>query len=214
MIFFIKKLINLFKNILSQRSNKLDRPNQKRRKVFIYVLLIIVILAIFIWVSNLFKNKSNNFSYNSSDDQRQEATFAKSIQAINKTYTFPLKDDKNVEVSKFKYIIDNVALQDEIIVKGQRATAVKGRTFLIVNLKIVNDSSLVFDINTRDYIRLSIKGENERFAADIHNDPVQIQAIATKPTRLGFPINDNDRNFVLYVGEIKGEKVPINVSLK
>jgi hypothetical protein len=199
------KLLNLFKNIVDQRVNK---------KVFKLVLLLIIIIALIFLISNILKNKSGNTISNYPDDQRQEASYAKSIQSINKTYTFPLKDNKNVEVSKFKYIIDNVTLQDEIIVKGQRATAVKGRTFLIVNLKIVNDSSLVFDINTRDYIRLSIEGESERFAADIHNDPVQIQAIATKPTRLGFPINDNNRKFVLYVGEIKGEKKPININLK
>ncbi|OGH19318.1 MAG: hypothetical protein A3D74_01535 [Candidatus Levybacteria bacterium RIFCSPHIGHO2_02_FULL_37_13] len=213
MISFIKKLIQLFKNIFNQRTNKLSSSSPKHKKIFKLALLLIAIIGLTLLISNILKNGSNDSTVNSID-QRQEATYAKSIQTINKTYTFPLKDDKSVEVSKFKYVIDNVALQDEIIVKGQRATAVKGRTFLIVNLKIVNDSSLVFDINTRDYIRLSIEGESERFAADIHNDPVQIQAIATKPTRLGFPINDNNRKFVLYVGEIKGEKKPININLK
>jgi hypothetical protein len=80
-------------------------------------------------------------------------------------------------------------------------------------VKIINDSSLVFEINTRDYIRLSIEGNKERFAADIHNDPVQIQAIATKPTRLGFPIDDKNKKFELFVGEIKGEKKSISISL-
>jgi len=166
-------------------------------------IVVVFIVALF----GLFKGKSVQTATS------VEVVAAKSTQSINKTFTFPLKDDKNVDVGKFKYVITDVQLQDEIIVKGKRATAVKGRTFLIVNLKIINDSSHIFDINTRDFIRLSIEGENERFAADIHNDPVQIQAISTKPTRLGFPINDTNKKFVLYIGEIKGEKKSININL-
>ena len=196
-------MIDFIKNILNQ---------SKRHKVIVITLILIVVFFITISITGIFKTSSttNNASRN---DQRADATSAKSTQTINKTFTFPLRDDKNVEVSKFKYVIGEVQLQDEIIVKGQRATAVKGRIFLIVNLKIVNDSSHVFDINTRDFIRLSIEGDKERFAADIHNDPVQVQAISTKPTRLGFPINDTNKKFILYVGEIKGQKKSININL-
>lgn len=201
---FIKRIIDI--------TSKFIQFNQKPRVIFLIAFAIIVI--IFIPTSfGLFKGKSSQTGISRINDKRVEVTLAKSTQSINKTFTFPLKDDKNVEVGKFKYVIGDVQLQDQIIVKGQRATAVKGRTFLIVNLKIVNDSNHIFDINTRDYIRLSIEAENERFAADIHNDPVQIQAIATKPTRLGFPINDTNRKFILYVGEIKGEKKSININL-
>ena len=192
---------------------KFSQLNKKSRTILLIVFTVLVVffLAVFF---GLFKGKSSQTATSRVNDQRLVVSLAKSTQTINKTFTFPLKDDKNVEVGKFKYAITDVQLQDEIIVKGQRATAVKGRTFLIVNLKIVNDSGHKFDINTRDYIRLSIEGENERFAADIHNDPVQIQAIATKPTRLGFPINDIEKKFILFVGEIKGEKKPININFK
>ena len=202
---FIKRIIDL--------SSKFTQSIRKLRKIFLIAFTIIVI--IFIAASfGLFKGKSGQTGTSRVNDKRADAAFAKSTQTINKTFTFPLKDDKNVEVGKFKYVITDIQLQDQIIVKGQRATAVKGRTFLIVNLKIVNDSGHKFDINTRDYIRLSIEGENERFAADIHNDPAQVQAISTQPTRMGFPINDVDKKFILFVGEIKGEKKPININFK
>jgi len=210
---FIKKISTSYKVLKNQAASKFIQSNRLPRKIFLISFAIVVI--IFIATSlGLFKGRSGQSSTSRVNDERVEVVGAKASQTINKTFTFPLKDDKNVQVGKFKYVITDIQLQDQIIVKGQRATAVKGRTFLVVNFKIVNDSVHIFDINTRDYIRLSIEGENERFAADIHNDPVQVQAIATKPTRLGFPINDSNRKFILYVGEIKGEKKSININLK
>ena len=139
---------------------------------------------------------------------------AKADQQINKEFTFPLKNDKGEEVSKIKYIIENVEKRDEIIVKGQRARSVRGRTFLIFNLKIVNDFNQVIQIQTRDYVRLSVNGDkNQWLAPDIHNDPVDIQAISTKLTRIGFAINDSDKNIVLRVGEIQGEKQELEIKI-
>ena len=103
---------------------------------------------------------------------------------------------------------------DEIIVEGKRATTVKGRTFLIVTLKITNEYTQSIDMDTRDYVRLSVEPNQEWQAPDIHNDPVQVQAISTKYTRLGFPINETDKNLILRVGEINGTKEEIPLTLK
>lgn len=149
-----------------------------------------------------------------SGDQRIEVKGAKASMVLSKEYAFPLKDAKGKEVTKIKVSIQDAELRDEIIVKGSRAVAVKGRTFLILNIKIVNDYEKPIDINVKDYIRLATNGnDKELLAADIHNDPVTIQAISTKYTRIGFPINDTDTNLTLYVGEIKGDKeaVPLNL---
>ncbi|HET7098826.1 MAG TPA: hypothetical protein VFI61_01170 [Patescibacteria group bacterium] len=138
---------------------------------------------------------------------------AKAAQAINNEFEFPLKDAKGVEVGKIKFEVENAELRDEIIVKGQRATSVSGRTFLILNLKIGNTHNQAIEITTRDYVRLSKNGDKaELLAPDIHNDPVEIQAISTKYTRVGFAINDSDKDLVLRIGEINGDKqeVPIN----
>lgn len=146
------------------------------------------------------------------DDQRAEAPLAKAKQVLNKTFYFPLKDAKGTEISKIVYTIQDAQLQDEIIVKGQRARAVKGRTFLVLNVKIKNDHKQTIEISSRDYVRLSLNDSKELLAADIHNDPVQVQAISTKYTRIAFPINDSDKNLILHIGEISGKKEELELN--
>jgi hypothetical protein len=138
----------------------------------------------------------------------------RSSYEVNKEYEIPLKDDKGETVSNVVYVIEKAELRDELIYQGQKATAVEGRTFLLLNLKITNEHSQAININTKDYIRLSVNGnENEWLAPDMHNDPVEVQAISTKYTRLGFPINDSDTDLIIRFGEITGEKEKINLEL-
>ena len=178
-------------------------------KRYIPLLLLILILGAIVAIT------INKLRIASSKDERIQVQGAKASMAINKELTFPLKDAAGKEVSKLKYFIEGADLRDEIIVKGQRAVAVKGRTFLILTIKLTNEYDKALDVNVRDYIRLSVNGnEQELLAADIHNDPVAVQAISTKNTRLGFPIKDTDKNLVLLVGEIKENKEKIALHLE
>jgi hypothetical protein len=150
-----------------------------------------------------------------SNDTRSEISGPKAKMAVNKTFTFPLADDKSKVLTKIKYSIEAAELRDEIVVQGKRATAVKGRTFLVLTIKIINDFDKAININARDYVRLTTSADPKEFmAADIHNDPVVVQPISTKTTRLGFPINDSDRDLRLHVGEIKGNKEIVKLDLK
>lgn len=178
------------------------------------IILGSIILGVVIF-SFLFKNSINSsqFSNSQSFDQQFVLPPAKATKKINQAFSFPLKNEKGEVVSSIKYAIENVELRNQIIVKGKKATAVKGRTFLIINLKIVNDFEKAIEINTKDYVRLSANGnETELLAPDIHNDPATIQAISTKYSRIGFPINDTDTNLKLKVGEINGEKKTLDIN--
>ena len=68
-------------------------------------------------------------------------------------------------------------------------------------------------MNTRDYVRLTVNNGSEWLAPDIHNDPVEIQAISTKYTRIGFPISDTDKKLKLQIGEINGDKEIVDLKL-
>jgi len=132
---------------------------------------------------------------------------------LNREFQFPLRNEKGKEVGKLLYTIKDAELRKQIIVKGKRATAVDGRIFLIINLKIVNDLNQGLEVNSRDYVRITVNGKTkELFAPDIHNDPVEVQAISTKNTRVGIAINETDKNIELRIGEINGPKENIKLN--
>jgi hypothetical protein len=192
--------------------------NKKTKKILsspiflpaIIVSLLVIALGFFI----INRTKSQPQATLGAQDEKTSILEPQSSQTINKTFTFPLKDSAGKQVSSFKYEIQDTQLRDEIIIKGQKATAVQGRTFLVMNLKITNDYNKSIQINSRDFIRLIVDNSAEKLAPDIHNDPVEIQAISTKYTRLALPINDTVNNLTLQVGEITGNKEYINLNLK
>ncbi len=170
-------------------------PWKKYIPIALLILIVIVVL--------LFAGKGA-YQAMTNKDQRIVISNALATMQVNKELAIPVKDAKGVELTKLRYFIESAELRTEIIVKGKRAIAVKGRKFLILTIKIINDFDRPIDLSTRDYVRLSVNdNEKELLAADIHNDPVSIQPISTKLTRIGFPINDTDKNLTLYVGEIK-----------
>jgi hypothetical protein len=143
-----------------------------------------------------------------------EAPAPVATQNLNKKFEFPLLDTQGKEVAKIAYLIESANLQDGFIYQGKLATAVKGRTFLIFNLKITNPYDKTIEINARDYIRVKMNGSNELLAPEIHNDPVQIQADSTKYTRIGLPINDTDKDLIMIIGELKGKKEEVKLNLQ
>lgn len=187
-----------------------ETVRQKKNRKFIIplALLVIVIGGIAVYVGRTLHSAS---SMQSTDKITIKGPIAQ--QDINREFSFPIMGSDGKEVTKLKYTIEKAELRDEIIVKGTRATTVEGRVFLIVTLRITNDFDKAINVNSRDYLRLSVNGnETELLAADVHNDPVNVQAISAKSTRVGFPINTSDTNLVLKVGEIKGDKESITLS--
>lgn len=158
-----------------------------------------------------------NFAPNSTQAAKTgqvEAPTPIATQTLNKTFYFPLTDEKGKQVSRISYTIESANLQNSFIYQGKLATSVKGRTFLIFDLKIKNPYSKTIEINAKDYIRVKLNGSDELLAPEIHNDPVQIQANSTKYTRIGLPLNDTDKNIVIIVGELQGNKETIKLNLE
>ena len=171
----------------------------------IFAFIIVFILGAFLFFGRSGKTIIGN------TNGKPAPSVAKDTKVINKEIEFPIRDNKGKEVSKLKYRIESAQLYDSIIVKGQRARTVQGRTFLILNLKLMNQYTQSIEIKTSDYVRLSVNNKNELLAPDIHNDPVAVQPISTKYTRIGFAINEADKNLTLRIGEITCEKQDINV---
>lgn len=189
--------------------NKFKHSN----KTHIYIGGILILLVVTFLAGRFFAPKATLGALTTSDG-RTTAPAPKAMQGLNKTYEFPLTDANGKVVSKIKYVLETANLQDSFIYQGKLATAVKGRTFLIFDIKITNPYSKTIQINSKDYIRVKLNGSDEQLAPEIHNDPVQIQANSTKYTRIGLPINDTDKNIVILVGELNGKKEIIKLNLE
>jgi hypothetical protein len=211
----LKKLMGFFGKSNIKRTGTSNISNIRRDSKFNFKKLLVPIAAASVLVIIIYVIQGVLISdETSSKSDEIKIEDAKATQDIYKEFNFPLRNSEGEDLSSINYVVEKVELRDEIIVKGKRATAIQGRTFLILILKIANEYDKAININTRDYVRLSVNGNYEEWLApDIHNDPVEIQAISTKFTRVGFPINDSDDNLVLRVGEIEGDKEEIILSL-
>ncbi|OGH47769.1 MAG: hypothetical protein A3A51_05055 [Candidatus Levybacteria bacterium RIFCSPLOWO2_01_FULL_39_10] len=147
-------------------------------------------------------------------DDRISPPKAKAQQTLNTVFEFPIRDNEGNVVADVKYEIERASLQDAFIYQGKLAKSVKGRTFLVFDLKITNPYIRGIEINTIDYIRIRRNNEKELLAPEIHNDPVAIQANSTKFTRIGVPINETDQNLVIYVGELRGPKKEVKLNFQ
>lgn len=185
----------------------------KNSKIKIYSIGILVIVAAVILLV-----KFNPFSGNTQAVAGVNKTTikeAKATQSLNREFKFPLKNEKGETLGEIKYVLENAEIRDEIIVKGKKATAVSGREFLVFNVKVTNDTNQTISMNTKDYVRLFVNGnENEPLSPSIHNDPVVVDAISVKSTRIGFAVNESDKKLQVKVGEIKGNKESIDLELK
>lgn len=207
---FASKLQEFTRNIFSSLRSTNSSGKYNKFKKFAPLGLLLIVIGVIIIISTRSLVASTRAP---SEDTRVQIKGPRSTMAINKEFSFPLLDAKGKELTSITYVLESAELRDEIIVKGTRATAIKGRTFLILSIKVTNNFDKALQINVRDYVRLSVNGNaQELTAADIHNDPVQVQPISVKTTRIGFPINDTDKDIILKVGEVKGEKQDVPLS--
>lgn len=185
-------------------------PQNIKKDHLIYVGLGILVILSFL----AGKSFAPSTIIGGTSDERTEAPKPIATQGLNKKFNFPLRDADGKEVAKITFLVESANLQDAFIYQGKLARSVKGRTFLIFNLKITNPYTKTIEINAKDYIRVKLNNSNEQLAPEIHNDPVEIQADSTKYTRIGLPINDTDKNIVILIGELQGEKETIKLSLE
>ncbi len=179
----------------------------KKRKTFLILAAVLVLVFLFMVGRRTYLNRKGNLSAKNNPPAR--LTQALLIKEINKEFSFGLKDK---EKTKIKYLIESGEILNEIIVRGEPVKALPGRSFLILNLKITNEGRRGIQINSRDFVRLSLAANEEWQAPDIHNDPVEVQAISTKYSRLGFPIKSGEKEFKMRLGEIEGEKTNFDLS--
>lgn len=199
--------LKIMEGLKSRRLASVSRI--KNRKVVAGVGVIIVLVLIFI-----VRPKGNAIQNETSNQTQDLQSTVRAAQTINKEYEFPLKNSKGAEVSKFKYTVEKVEITDSLRSKDGKVNPGAGKTFLVVTLKITNPYEKTIQINTKDYIRLSKdNNQDELLAPDLHNDPVEIQAISTKSVKIAFYVLKTSKDFVLQVGEITEDKDKIELEI-
>jgi len=172
-----------------------------KKKRFVIGLVIVLALLI-ILTSPIRKTKGS-------------AGTAKSLTAtVDRSFEFPALDNQGKQTKNIiKFKINGVEKTNQVLVKDQVFTAKNNKLFLIVNIDLRNDATVPLNIITGDLVRLSIADNKDtRYAPDLHNNLVSVAAISTKIDRVGFVIPDTAKSFVLYVGQIEGEKQEISLN--
>ena len=205
-----ERMSNSFSTSRESRGNKFSsikswRPSRKHIKFGVYAIALVLLVGI--------TRSVLQGSVKSDSTDRTEIADPDSTTIIDRTYQFPFYDESGEAISDFEYTIEKAELRDEVLIQGRPARAINGKTFFVVYIKIKNDYKGSLQLNAAEYVRLVVDGnEDELLAPEMNSDPVQIQAISTKSTRIGFPIDDGSVNDLkLQVGEIDGDKDIIEV---
>lgn len=209
---FLESINNFQKSsaasVSKDKFSNYSRKFKKNSSFFIPLIIFIVIILVVVFGFLRRDSSSSNAQISESSSDSLQTPIAQAD--INKTFTFKVENSEGDDVN-VGYIVDSAELRDSIVIRGQVANAVPGRDFLIVNLRLKNDTQSPVDFNARDYIRFIIGESDEKFAPDIHNDPVTIQPISTKNTRVGIPVDEGEENLKIQVGEISGKKEVIEI---
>jgi len=128
---------------------------------------------------------------------------------INQNFTFEATDRNRKPLKEaIEFTITTAEKSKEIVLKTKKARAIDGKVFLIINLRLRNNNDVSGILQTREFVRLL----PDSLAPDLHNDPVEIQAISTKETRVGFAVKETARDLKLQIGTITGEKTTIDLN--
>ena len=115
------------------------RANPNMKHTLTRVGLVVVGLIFVLGMIRVIRSGSSSANQTPNNDNIQGTSTialpdALATQSLNREFQFPLTNNTGEEVSKIKYLIESAEIRDEIIVKGQQATAIQGRAFLIIHI--------------------------------------------------------------------------------
>jgi len=106
----------------------------------------------------------------------------------------------------------NVAKQEEVLIRGQRAQAKNGKVFLVFEIALRNNTDQVLYLDPVDLVRW-IETEKDYVAPQVSQGNLEVRPQSTKKSNLGFVVPDAQKDFSLQVGELDGEKSTFEIEL-
>jgi hypothetical protein len=177
-------------------------------KVFVITLGVGLMIATALFIGQWRGFRKNSASQEATGPTQVQTVQVNSVKEMNQVLAIPLAGIKE----DIQYEVSSAELLEEINLRGQKVRAAGGRVFLVLNVKVTNPNIKGIQINSRDFVRVSWGESGDWIAPDIHNDPVEVQAISTKQTRIGFAVDNTVKNFRLKIGEIKGDKTDFELA--
>ncbi len=184
-------------------------PITKRRKINLkkLVTILVVFLLVIFGASKIVSKIRNPQAKNQTETNRPSQKIT-----LNKSFEFIALDSSKDEEEKIEMTLTTAEITNEVLVQDKTFRSKDDKAFLIVNLELKNDNERQLNIFPGDLVRLTVGGEDKKFAPDLHNNVVLIRPISTKIDRLGFVIQTGAKNLKLLVGAVdaKKETVPLN----
>lgn len=131
---------------------------------------------------------------------------------VNKSFDVPIKNSDGKPTGQdLKITITSVGESDSILIQNKPAKTKNGKTFLLINMEIQNDTKSELKIKPVDMVRL-VGTDGKTYAADVYNNDVSAEAVSLRKTRIGYVVDKSQRTFRLLIGEVRGEQSPIDVN--
>lgn len=177
-------------------------------------LVIIALIAIALLSGAFFILKGKLSSQSIPALNSSQTNFSPQNQiTINRKIEIPIRSSTGtVTGEKLAINLSTIDKSNRILIQGKPATARAGKTFIILNLEIDNSTKNQLTVRPVDFIRLQ-DSEGRSFASDVHNESVKAEPVSIKRTRVGFVVDENQKNFKFLIGEITGEKQTVEVSI-
>lgn len=198
------KLRNLLKINRGTSSIKSVSKLITKHKLIVITIVIATLLVIA-------ATRNQNISQVSSNITNQNSENASSV-VINKEYRFPIYSSDGKTESSLKMVVTSAVRNDKIVVNGKSSQAAEGKDFLVLNMEITNSTNNKLNVRPVDFFRL-VGQEGQLFAADVYNDPVKVEPISIKKTRVAYVVFESQENFKFQIGEIKGEKQEVEINI-
>lgn len=203
---------------LSSFKNPLKNIPQEKIKnllaIFKNRLVIIALIALAVLSGAFFILKGKLSSQSIPALNSSQTNFSPQNQiTINRKIEIPIRSSTGtVTGEKLAINLSTIDKSNRILIQGKPATARAGKTFIILNLEIDNSTKNQLTVRPVDFIRLQ-DSEGRSFASDVHNESVKAEPVSIKRTRVGFVVDENQKNFKFLIGEITGEKQTVEVSI-
>ena len=180
---------------------------KRRPKMAIGVGLgLLVIIAVLVF----FPGVNPNSAVKKVAGSQTDFTAEKQV-SIGSRFEVPIRKEDGTETpDKLIMNLTTAESSKRILIQGKPATSRDGKTFILINFEVENSTSNQLTVRPVDFIRLT-DNENRTFAPDVHNNDVAVEPISIKKTRVGFVVDENQKEFKFLVGEINGPKKEVVV---